>query len=91
MCNLGLLSCFIFFQLQIWVYGNSFESCLVAVINPTKQAVEAWAEEAGVSEDFETLCENAEVKKYFLGELARIGKEKKVGFLFSFDLLYTTV
>lgn len=68
---------------SIWVYGNSFESCLIAVINPTKQAVEACAEEAGVSGDFETLCENAEVKKYFLGELARIGKEKKLkGFEF---------
>lgn len=74
----GLLSCIIFFQLQIWVYGNSFESYLVAVINPVKQAVEEWAEQAGVSGDFESLCENAEVKKFFIGELARIGKEKKV-------------
>lgn len=72
-----------YFLLQIWVYGNSFESCLVAVINPSKRAVEEWAEQNGVSGDnFETLCENPKVKKYFIGELARIGKEKKV-FLFS--------
>ncbi|KAH6783415.1 AMP-dependent synthetase and ligase family protein [Perilla frutescens var. hirtella] len=68
---------------SIWVYGNSFESCLVAVINPVKQAVEEWAQEAGESGDFNALCENPKVKEYFLGELARIGKEKKLkGFEF---------
>lgn len=68
---------------SIWVYGNSFESCLVAVINPSKPALEEWAEEAGVSGDFESLCENPKVKEYFLAELARVGKEKKLkGFEF---------
>ncbi|XP_042039163.1 long chain acyl-CoA synthetase 4-like isoform X2 [Salvia splendens] len=68
---------------SIWVYGNSFESCLVAVINPSKQAVEEWAAQNGESGDFETLCENPKVKQYFVGELARIGKEKKLkGFEF---------
>ncbi|XP_047969300.1 long chain acyl-CoA synthetase 4-like [Salvia hispanica] len=68
---------------SIWVYGNSFESCLVAVINPNKQAVEEWAAQNGESGDFETLCQNPKVKQYFVGELARIGKEKKLkGFEF---------
>ncbi|KAG6409359.1 hypothetical protein SASPL_127398 [Salvia splendens] len=68
---------------SIWVYGNSFESCLVAIINPSKQAVEQWAAQNGESGDFETLCENPKVKQYFVGELARIGKEKKLkGFEF---------
>ncbi|PIN13790.1 Long-chain acyl-CoA synthetases (AMP-forming) [Handroanthus impetiginosus] len=67
----------------IWVYGNSFESFLVAVINPNKQAVEKWAEQAGISRDFDALCENPKVKEYFLGELAKIAKEKKLeGFEF---------
>ncbi|KAK4381596.1 Long chain acyl-CoA synthetase 4 [Sesamum angolense] len=30
---------------SIWVYGNSFESFLVAIINPNKQVLEQWAEE----------------------------------------------
>ncbi|PIN09207.1 Long-chain acyl-CoA synthetases (AMP-forming) [Handroanthus impetiginosus] len=68
---------------SIWVYGNSFESFLVAVINPSKQAVEKWAEQAGISGDFNALCENPKVKEYFLGELAKIAKEKKLkGFEF---------
>ncbi|KAL0408039.1 UNVERIFIED_CONTAM: Long chain acyl-CoA synthetase 4 [Sesamum radiatum] len=68
---------------SIWVYGNSFESFLVAIINPNKQAVEQWAEKNGISGDFNGLCENTEVKNYFLGQLTRIAKEKKLkGFEF---------
>ncbi|KAK4400951.1 Long chain acyl-CoA synthetase 5 [Sesamum angolense] len=37
---------------SIWVYGNSFESFLVAIINPSKQAVEQWAKQNSISGDF---------------------------------------
>ncbi|KAK9275449.1 hypothetical protein L1049_022715 [Liquidambar formosana] len=68
---------------SIWIYGNSFESFLVAIINPNEQALERWAEENGVSGDFDSLCENPKAKEYFLGELKKIGKEKKLkGFEF---------
>ncbi|KAL0291109.1 UNVERIFIED_CONTAM: Long chain acyl-CoA synthetase 4 [Sesamum angustifolium] len=68
---------------SIWVYGNSFESFLVAIINPNKEAVEQWAKQNSISSDFNGLCENTEVKNYFLGELTRIAKEKKLkGFEF---------
>ncbi|KAL6556441.1 Long chain acyl-CoA synthetase 4 [Orobanche gracilis] len=68
---------------SIWIYGNSFESCLVAIVNPNQQAVERWAEQNGLSGDFNALCQNAKVKEYFLGELSRIAKEKKLkGFEF---------
>ncbi|KAH7513756.1 hypothetical protein FEM48_Zijuj11G0015200 [Ziziphus jujuba var. spinosa] len=63
---------------SIWVYGNSFESFLVAVANPNKQALEQWAEENGISGDFKSLCENPKAKEYILGELSKIGKEKKL-------------
>ncbi|KAJ6842151.1 long chain acyl-CoA synthetase 4-like [Iris pallida] len=68
---------------SIWVYGNSFESFLVAVVNPNKAALEHWAQENGVSGDFDTLCEDPKAKEYILGELAKVGKEKKLkGFEF---------
>ncbi|WOL02121.1 long chain acyl-CoA synthetase 4 [Canna indica] len=68
---------------SIWVYGNSFESFLVAVINPSKQALEHWAEENGVTGDFTALCENPKAKEYMLGELTKIAKAKKLkGFEF---------
>ncbi|KAL7233038.1 hypothetical protein ACSBR1_016811 [Camellia fascicularis] len=68
---------------SIWVYGNSFESFLVAVVNPNQQFLECWAEENGVAGDFDTLCENSKAKAYILQELTKIGKEKKLkGFEF---------
>ncbi|KAL5228289.1 hypothetical protein ABZP36_016554 [Zizania latifolia] len=68
---------------SIWVYGNSFESFLVAVINPNKEALESWTHANGISGDFETLCENPKAKEYILGELSKVGKEKKLkGFEF---------
>ncbi|KAI5595262.1 hypothetical protein BDE02_03G126400 [Populus trichocarpa] len=68
---------------SIWVYGNSFESFLVAVANPNQQALEHWAQEHGISGDFKSLCENPKAKEYMLGELTKIGKEKKLkGFEF---------
>ncbi|KAI4303639.1 hypothetical protein MLD38_039244 [Melastoma candidum] len=68
---------------SIWVYGNSFESFLVAVVNPKKEALEAWAQENEVSGDFESLCSDPRCKEFIIGELSKIGKEKKLkGFEF---------
>ncbi|KAI9076088.1 hypothetical protein K1719_041949 [Acacia pycnantha] len=68
---------------SIWVYGNSFESFLVAVVNPNKQALESWAEENNISVDFRSLCEDFRAKKYVVEELTKLGKEKKLkGFEF---------
>ncbi|KAL6348941.1 hypothetical protein AAG906_033597 [Vitis piasezkii] len=68
---------------SIWIYGNSFESFLVAVANPNQQALERWAKENNISGDFDSLCENPKAKEYLLGELSKIGKEKKLkGFEF---------
>lgn len=64
--------------MQIWVYGNSFESFLVAVVNPNKESVETWAEGNGVAGDFKCVCENPKTNAYILGELTKIAKEKKV-------------
>ncbi|KAF7149555.1 hypothetical protein RHSIM_Rhsim02G0242900 [Rhododendron simsii] len=68
----------------IWVYGNSFESFLIAVLNPNKAALERWAEENGIPiGDFNSLCENPRAKAYVLGELAKVAREKKLkGFEF---------
>ncbi|KAL7167707.1 hypothetical protein ACSBR2_038208 [Camellia fascicularis] len=68
---------------SLWIYGKSFESFLVAVVNPNKQALELWAEANGVLGDFDSLCENPKAKEYILGELTRVAKEKKLkGFEF---------
>jgi hypothetical protein len=63
---------------QIWVYGNSFESSLVAVVNPNQQALERLAEQNGITGSFAELCEHARAKEHILAELTKIAKEKKV-------------
>lgn len=63
---------------QIWIYGNSFESYLVAIVNPNKQAIEKWAEENHITADFDSVCEDSKTKTYVIGELVKIAKEKKV-------------
>lgn len=59
------------------MYGNSFESSLVAVVNPNKQALERWAESNGFTADFTSICEDPKAKEFILGELTKTGKEKK--------------
>lgn len=66
----------------------------MAVVNPSKQALEHWAQENGISMDFNSLCEDARAKSYILEELSKIAKEKKVFFYLVyfayhyFNLLY---
>ncbi|KAL2902778.1 Long chain acyl-CoA synthetase 4 [Bienertia sinuspersici] len=62
---------------SIWIYGNSFQSFLVAVANPNKGALERWAQANEVSGDFNALCENPKAKEFVLEELSKTGKEKK--------------
>ncbi|CAM8905273.1 unnamed protein product [Rhodiola kirilowii] len=71
----------------IWIYGNSFKSYLVAVVNPNAQALENWALHHNITGDFESLCGNPKAREYILAELAKIGKEKKLkGFEFIKDV-----
>ncbi|KAI3789374.1 hypothetical protein L2E82_02167 [Cichorium intybus] len=63
---------------SIWVYGNSFESFLVAVVVPDKIAVEEWAEKNNESGDFVSLCKNSNVRKYVLDELNSEAQKNKL-------------
>lgn len=62
------------------MYGNSFESALVAVVNPKRDSLERWARENEISEDLNSLCKNQKAKEYITAELTKIGKENKVFF-----------
>ncbi|XP_022861030.1 long chain acyl-CoA synthetase 2 [Olea europaea var. sylvestris] len=59
---------------SIWVYGNSFESFLVAVVVPERKALEDWAANNEVKGDFKSLCSNSNARKYLLDELNGTGK-----------------
>lgn len=60
------------------MYGNSFESFLVAVVVPDKIAIEEWAAKNNESGDYESLCNNSNARKYVLDELNSEAKNNKV-------------
>jgi long-chain acyl-CoA synthetase len=60
---------------QIWVYGNSFESSLVAVIVPAMAAVKGWASADASPAD---ICRDANVKAKVLEALNATAKEGKL-------------
>ncbi|TVU24850.1 hypothetical protein EJB05_27310 [Eragrostis curvula] len=60
---------------SVWVYGNSFESFLVAVVVPERQALEEWAAANNKSGDFAELCNDLKAKGYFQDELNKTGKK----------------
>lgn len=62
----------------IWVYGNSFESFLVAVVVPERKLLEEWAVTNNVSGDFESLCKNGKARKYILEELNNTGRKNQL-------------
>ncbi|EOX97210.1 Long-chain acyl-CoA synthetase 2 isoform 2 [Theobroma cacao] len=63
---------------SIWVYGNSFESFLVAVVVPERKALEDWATEHDEAVDFKSLCENRKARKYILDELNSTGQKHQL-------------
>ncbi|KAL2946323.1 hypothetical protein AAZX31_20G007200 [Glycine max] len=69
---------------SIWVYGNSFESFLVAVVVPERKAIEDWAKEHNLTDDFKSLCDNLKARKHILDELNSTGQKHQ---LRGFELL----
>ncbi len=63
---------------QIWVYGNSFESTLLAVCVPNQPALEVWAESNGVEGDFAQICKDPKAQAHIMAALNATGKSKKV-------------
>lgn len=62
--------------MQIFVYGDSLQAYLVAVIHPHKEVVKEWANKNSVNaEDFKALMENAELKKHIIDEMNVKAKE----------------
>ncbi|XP_024021346.1 long chain acyl-CoA synthetase 2 isoform X2 [Morus notabilis] len=63
---------------SIWVYGNSFESFLVAVVVPERKALEDWAANHNLTDDFKSLCENPKARKYIMDELNSTGQKHQL-------------
>lgn len=67
----------------IWVYGNSFEASLVAVVVPKVDVLENWARTNGIEGGFKELVNNPKAKEFVLKELSIVAKNNKLkGFEF---------
>lgn len=76
--------------MQIWVYGNSFESFLVGVAIPDQKALEDWAAADQETGDFASLCKNTKARNYILDELNKTGRRFEVWIYLSIYLyIYT--
>ena len=61
---------------QIFVYGDSARSFLVAIVVADESGVMTWAKEHGLADkSFEELCDSEELKKGMKEEFARLVKE----------------
>eukprot|EP01012_Entosiphon_sulcatum_P031550 TRINITY_DN39_c0_g1_i6.p1 TRINITY_DN39_c0_g1~~TRINITY_DN39_c0_g1_i6.p1 ORF type:complete len:693 (-),score=171.64 TRINITY_DN39_c0_g1_i6:680-2758(-) len=67
---------------QIFVYGCSLYSSLVAIVVPNPDAIKAFAAEAGGPAERAAVCNNPDFKKLVQEDLAAVAKENK---LFGFE------
>ncbi|XP_027934376.1 long chain acyl-CoA synthetase 1-like [Vigna unguiculata] len=63
---------------DIWVYGNSLKSMLVAVIVPNEEVVNKWAYTNGHISSFPKLCSLDQLNKYVLSELKLTAERNKL-------------
>ncbi|XP_004288548.1 PREDICTED: long chain acyl-CoA synthetase 1-like [Fragaria vesca subsp. vesca] len=63
---------------DIWVYGNSFKSKIVAVVVPEENSTKKWADLNGHTGSFSDLCSLDQLKNYILEELKLIAERNKL-------------
>lgn len=63
---------------QIFVYGDSLQHFLVAVVVPDKPILEKWAGENGVTGTYAEILANPKTNKFFLDEMKAKSKEAGV-------------
>lgn len=60
---------------QIWLYGSSFESCLVAVVVPVKDKLMKWAEQQAElsGKNYKQVCQSKVATEHVLSQLTATG------------------
>lgn len=59
---------------QLYVHGDSLQSCLVGIVVPDPEVMPEWAKKKGILGTYKDLCKNTELKKAVLEDLVRLGK-----------------
>ncbi|KAM7374643.1 hypothetical protein PAMP_007289 [Pampus punctatissimus] len=59
---------------QLYVHGDSLQSCLVGIVVPDPEVMPEWAKKKGILGTYKDLCKNTVLKKAILEDLVRLGK-----------------
>ncbi|XP_055923850.1 long-chain-fatty-acid--CoA ligase 5 isoform X1 [Eupeodes corollae] len=60
---------------QVFVYGESLKSCIVAVVVPDVDVLKTWAQENAVKGTLSVLCNNPDVKNLIMNDMIAWGKQ----------------
>ncbi|KAM6897660.1 long-chain-fatty-acid--CoA ligase 5 [Xenentodon cancila] len=60
---------------QVFVHGDSLQSCLVAIVVPDAEVLPGFAKKLGIQGSIEELCKNPEIKKAIISDMTKLGKE----------------
>jgi len=64
--------------LQLFVYGDSYQTYLVAILVPNKEVVMRWGEQKELTESYEELCKNKKLNETIVKDLGNLGRQKNV-------------
>lgn len=67
------------FVAQMFVYGDSLQSCLVGIAVPDEEYLARWAKDHGIAGSFADLCANETVHKAIMADIQRVSTDAKVG------------
>lgn len=59
---------------QIFVYGESLKSCIIAIVIPEVDTVKFWALQKNIPGTLSVLCANSEIKTLILDDMLLLGK-----------------
>lgn len=60
---------------QVFVYGESLQAFLIAIVVPDVEMLCPWARKRGFAGSFEELCRNKDVRRAILEDMVRLGKD----------------
>lgn len=60
---------------QVFVYGESLKSCIVAIVVPDVDYLKHWAQENRIPGTLTVLCNNGKIKELILNDMLNSGKQ----------------